>query len=275
MVIIVVANANLGPALVAALERRGQRVTLVAPDDATPAGLLAAGATHADLLIAAAERDEANLIAAALARREFGVRRVIARAHDASLAWLYTPELGVDAVLDEVEWLARLAAGELNQPAVDELARLQAGGLVLVEETLPADSAAGGRPLAEVALPPDSTAVAVWRDGAALPARGDLVLQAGDALVALVRGDQAGALGVALGPPAPPPHPSIEVIRPAVPEGDTLPIEGSAREDIARWRRPAEPGAGQPDAPGAEPAGAEPAGGPAPADDKEADETPR
>ncbi|MGY1454822.1 HAD-IC family P-type ATPase [Streptomyces sp. SS8] len=58
-----------------------------------------AGALTADVLIAATDRDEENLVIGLLAKRRFAVPRVVARVNDTENAWLFDGRWGVDAAI--------------------------------------------------------------------------------------------------------------------------------------------------------------------------------
>jgi trk system potassium uptake protein TrkA len=233
-VIVIAGPAVLGTRVAEALAQRGHQVTQVESLRVSAPALLDAGATHAQLLVAAADTDEANLLAAVLARREFGVPRVLARVVDPARAWLYTPALGVDAALEDATLLVRLAEDLLALDDLDTLARLRQTGFRLVEASVPAESPALGKTIDDLALPAGCTPIVVWRGGQAYAAARNFELQAGDTLAAVARHSQTGALGAVLAPHVEP-APGIQVVETAVPE------------DHERWRRPADAASAPPE----------------------------
>jgi trk system potassium uptake protein TrkA len=68
-----------------------------------------------DVVAAVTGTDETNLVVATLARFEFGVRRVIARVNHPKNKWMFTPAMGVDVAVDQVDVTARLIAEAMLQ----------------------------------------------------------------------------------------------------------------------------------------------------------------
>jgi len=102
------------PDVVELLRRELPAEAIVAGDGADPDVLERAGVHGAAVVAAVTGEDEDNLVVATLARFEYAVRRVIARVNNPRNAWLYTPEMGVDAALDQADLMARLIAGEMS-----------------------------------------------------------------------------------------------------------------------------------------------------------------
>jgi trk system potassium uptake protein len=117
MRIIVVGGAGLAEQVATALERAGDEVTVidvdpgresalakaglraVRGDPTVPATLEAAGALRADVLVAGTQSDETNLVVSLLAKKHFGVRRVIGRVNDPANEELFGQSWGVDALV--------------------------------------------------------------------------------------------------------------------------------------------------------------------------------
>ncbi len=81
---------------------------------ADPNVLEAAGIQQADVVAAVTGSDETNLVVCSLARLEFHVPRIIARVNNPRNAWLYTPQMGVDAALNQADLLAHLIIEEMS-----------------------------------------------------------------------------------------------------------------------------------------------------------------
>lgn len=117
MRIIVVGGAGVAEQVATALASAGDEVTVVdtdpgreaaltaaglrpvSGDPIVPATLEAAGARLADVVIAASRSDSVNLVASLLAKKHFGVARVIARVNDPANEELFGPHWGVDALV--------------------------------------------------------------------------------------------------------------------------------------------------------------------------------
>ena len=79
-------------ATVAAREReRGGRV-VIAGDACEPSVLDRAGLESVDTVVAATGDDEDNLVVSLLAKRNYGVPRVVARVNNPKNAWLFTED---------------------------------------------------------------------------------------------------------------------------------------------------------------------------------------
>lgn len=81
---------------------------------ADPAALEAAGVRHVQVVAAVTGTDATNLVVTSLARFAFHVPRTIARVHTPKHAWLFTPDLGVDVVVNQADLMAHLIAQEME-----------------------------------------------------------------------------------------------------------------------------------------------------------------
>ena len=79
-----------------------------------PVVLEKAGIHDAEVVVAVTPTDEGNLVVANLAKFEFGVKRVIARANNPKNSWMFTAEMGVDVGLTEADILAHIVVKEMN-----------------------------------------------------------------------------------------------------------------------------------------------------------------
>ncbi len=72
-----------------------------------------AGVRRCDAVIVAAESDAVTLVAATLAKFEFGVPLVVARVIDPAHRWLFGADLGVDVVVDDARLVADVVTESL------------------------------------------------------------------------------------------------------------------------------------------------------------------
>jgi trk system potassium uptake protein TrkA len=186
------------PDVVDKLRRELSPETIVPGDGADPDVLERAGIRDADVVAAVTGDDEDNLVIATLARFEFSVRRVIARVNNPRNAWLYTPEMGVDAAINQADLMAKLIAEEMSLGEMLTLVKLRRGEVSLVEERIEAGAPAAGRKVRDLPLPGGCTLAAIIRRGEVLAPRGDTPLEAGDELIAVVRTDQQAQLNALL-----------------------------------------------------------------------------
>ncbi|WP_017593801.1 potassium channel family protein [Nocardiopsis potens] len=161
-----------------------------------------------DVAIAASGDDKVNLVFSLLAKREFGVDRVIARINDPRDEWLFTEAWGVDEAVSPPRLIAGLVDGG---PAARAAGDGSDGGALppgsaaetdLLEFTLTEGSPHSGTAVAELtpALPDGVVLVAVVRDGRAAPPDPATALRPGDDLVFLGGVDSAEELGSLLDP---------------------------------------------------------------------------
>ncbi|KAF5032690.1 Trk system potassium uptake protein TrkA [anaerobic digester metagenome] len=172
---------------------------VVAGSGADPAVLEATGVRDADVLAAVTGTDATNLVATSLARFEFGVPRTIARVKDPANGWMFTPAMGVDAVVDQAGLMAQLIAEEMSLGGMTTLLKLSKGDCSIVEQTVHPQAPAAGKRIAELAFPAECILVAVLRGGQLVIPHGDTVLVAGDEVIALVHKSAAQGLSRILG----------------------------------------------------------------------------
>ncbi|MBN2388612.1 MAG: TrkA family potassium uptake protein [Anaerolineales bacterium] len=177
--------------------------SVLAGDGSSPAILEQAEVRRADVLAAVTGSDETNLVVTSLARFEFEVPRVIARINNPKNQWLFTPEMGVDAALNQAEILGRLVAEEMSLGDMMTLLKLRKGEYSLVEEKVHPQSPAAGKDLRELQLPSECVIVAVIRKNTLLIPHGDTVLQPADEILALVHASHLGRLDALLSPQKP------------------------------------------------------------------------
>ncbi len=160
--------------------------TVINGDATDPAILADAGADEADTLAAVTGKDEENLVICQLAKRDFTVRRVIARASNPRNHEVMQ-RLGVDLVVSSTEIIADLIEREIAREAVHTLLTFHHGEMTLLEVDLPSGAAAVGRYVRDLArqLPEDSVLVTLIRGDRVIFPRGDTQLQAHDAVLAV------------------------------------------------------------------------------------------
>ena len=174
--------------------------TVVAGSFTDPVVLEKAGIKQADVVVALTPTDEANLVVSTLARFEFGVKRVIARANNPKNSWLFTPEMGVDVGLTEADLMAHVVAEEMSLGDMITLLKLNKGRYSLVQEKVHPASDATGKSLRELSLPLECVVAAVIRKNELIIPHGDTVLMPGDEVLALSHVSKVQTLASLLGP---------------------------------------------------------------------------
>lgn len=217
--VIVVGGGKVGRYLASLLRESGLAVKIIEARPARAAELRSAGFDAVDgsgtdagtleragirvawSLVAVTGADETNLAIASLARYEFGVRRVIARVVDPRNAWIFGPELGVDAAVNQADILAHLALEELSLGEMRILLKLRRGQYELIEEEVQPGAPIVGMAVGDVGLPDRCVLVGVIRSGELEPVGSGTRLRQGDLVLAVVHSDQAATLSSLLTAP--------------------------------------------------------------------------
>jgi trk system potassium uptake protein TrkA len=163
-----------------------------------PVLLESAGIRQAHVVAAVTGDDETNLVVTTLARFEFNTPRTIARINNAKNAWMFTPVMGVDVAVNQADLMAQLIAEEMSLGDMVTLFKLHKGDYSLVEERVHPTAAAVGQAVRNLPLPAECTLAGVIRGGQLLMPRGDLVLRAGDEVLAVVHAGHASQLAALL-----------------------------------------------------------------------------
>ncbi len=159
---------------------------LIAGDGSSPAVLESTGIRNAQVVVAVTGQDEDNLVISSLARFEYSVPRTIARVNNPKNNWLFTPEMGVDCPLSDVDILAQLIAEEMSLGDMMTLLKLRKGEYSVVEEKVRQDSPAVGKKISELDIPKECVIAAIIRSGRLVIPRGDSILQPMDEILAVV-----------------------------------------------------------------------------------------
>ncbi|MCI0403913.1 MAG: NAD-binding protein [Acidobacteria bacterium] len=146
-----------------------------------------AGMGRANVFVAVTNHDQDNLIACQIAKQRFGVAKTIARVKNPRNE-VAMQKLGVDITVSSTAIITALIQSELPTSRIRTVLDLRTGGgLELMEYHLDSRSPVAGKPLRQLELPPDCNIVTIIRQGDAIIARGETVLQNGDVVLALVK----------------------------------------------------------------------------------------
>jgi trk system potassium uptake protein TrkA len=204
MKIIIVGCGRVGAAVAQSMSAAGHDVTVVDSDPTafdrlgtsfrgrTVVGicfdrdvLIRAGIQSADAFAAVTSSDNANALAARIARDRFGVPRVIARLYDPQRRALYD-KLGLQTI-SSASWGATQIERLLTAPEFQPVYSICDGDMqlvqVMVEEPL------NGRPASLLAQPDESVVVALTRTSRTFIPKPDEVLQIGDIVMVAVKSE--------------------------------------------------------------------------------------
>ena len=186
------------PELLAKLERELPKASILQGDGCDPTVLENAGITRADVVAAVTGDDEDNIVVATLAKRQYGVKRVIARVNNHKNEWLFTKDLGIDVAVSQAHIIAKLIEEETAIKDIVTLLKLRRGDVALLQETLQDESRAVGQRLSQLGVPKNCVLVTVLRGNEVLFPSGDTVFQSGDEILAVANAGSAKELELAL-----------------------------------------------------------------------------
>ena len=147
-----------------------------------------AGASRADVFIAATGSDATNLVACQVAKNVFKTPRALALIRDSNNRSIFE-RLGVDVVVDAVHpAVVALEEGIPGQPMV-HISDLAPEGTELVSVSVPADSPIVGMAPLEVDLPPHNYICLITKRGQTHLPSDTMVVEAGDELFLVVTAD--------------------------------------------------------------------------------------
>jgi trk system potassium uptake protein len=166
-----------------------------------PRTLELAGIDRAQVLVASMSNDAENLSLCFIARERFKVPRTIATINDPRNAWLFDRKFHVDVALNQADILASLIEQEMSLGDMMTLLKLRKGNYSLVSETLPLGARAVGLEIHQLPLPRSSVICAILRRNEVVIPRGNVRLEAGDDVLALVDDESAPELAALFGAP--------------------------------------------------------------------------
>ena len=154
--------------------------------------LMEAGAADADLIVAATDNDEVNLLAASIARR-LGVRKTIARVHDYTYleqeSINYSRSLGIDRLICPEYLTAGAIAQSLRNPAALAVENFAGGQVEMQQFRTPSGAKAIGQLLADLPLPSGARIAAISRGREVVIPDGSLRIEEKDIIFLVANAD--------------------------------------------------------------------------------------
>lgn len=166
-----------------------------------PAVLERAGIARCQVLASCLPNDSDALAVCFLARTRYRVPRIIATIDDPQDAWLFGKLFHVDVALNQSEILATLIEEEMSLGDMMTLLKLRRGRFSLVEEKIPPGAKAVGAAIRDLPLPRQCVIAAIIRRGNIVIPKGDVRLEQGDEVLAIVDPATRDDLARLLGPP--------------------------------------------------------------------------
>lgn len=169
-----------------------RETTIYHGDGTKPYVLDEAGAGNCKIAIALTPRDEDNLVACQICKRNFGVKKTVALVSDPKKTEFFR-QMGVDSVVCAISAVTNIIR---QQAIVDDLVNIIPVGLgqvQIIEVHIPGEAAVSGKKLWEIELPKEVVVGCILRRDSAIIPRGDTRINSGDTLVMIVRNGQEEA----------------------------------------------------------------------------------
>jgi trk system potassium uptake protein TrkA len=217
MYIIIIGGGSVGYSLCKVLLREGHEVLVLDKDPAKcekfedelgsvcmrgdgceVAVLAEAGASRADVFIAATNEDEDNLVACQVAKYKFGVPRTIARVNDPKHEQIFK-KLGIDCPVSVTNVILEHIEEKLPTHPLIHLLSMGEEKMEVVEIKVLEGSKSVGKAVKELTLPADSVMALLIRNGQKpIVPTADTVLMVNDRIIALTTTDSEEALKAGL-----------------------------------------------------------------------------
>src|SRR5215813_6627191 len=138
-----------------------------------------------DVVVAVTGDDEDNVIICQLAREKYGVETVIARVNDPRNQ-PYFDLLGISPTVSATASIMALIEHEVPEHGLIHLLELRRENLEIVEIVIDPNAACAGKTINDVALPEGSRVISVVRNGKAEAPDGEMQLEPGDSVLAIL-----------------------------------------------------------------------------------------
>lgn len=163
--------------------------TVVVGSGSDPNILESCGIINSDVVAAVTGEDETNLVAATIAKFEFGVPRVIANVNNPANAWLFNSSMGVDVTLNQADLMAHIVIEEMDLKNMMTLMKMNHGDFSIVQVKVAASSKAVNKDVKDLNLPTQAVLFAIYRGKNVLIPRGNTTIFSGDDVLAFADAD--------------------------------------------------------------------------------------
>ena len=150
-----------------------------------------------DRAVAVTGDDEDNIVICQLAREHYGIEKTIARVNDPRNQ-PYFELLGISPTVSATASIMGLIEHEVPEHGLIHLLELKQENLEIVEIGIDKDASCAGRAIDRIALPSGSRIISVVRDGKARLPEGEMTLETGDAVLAILESGREDELRRAL-----------------------------------------------------------------------------
>lgn len=144
-----------------------------------------AGIEEADVIIAATGKDEENLLICQMAKIDFKVPKAIARINNPKNEAIFK-ELGIEHTVSSTTVIAHLIEEEAIIEGLKTLMTIDQGDVSLTEYVVGINSEVSGHKIKELILPEECNIAYILRQRKVVIPRGEVMLQNGDRIIAVV-----------------------------------------------------------------------------------------
>lgn len=206
MKVLIIGAGNLGYYLAKNLLEKGDKVSVIEIDKSrcefiknelnipvirgdgtTPEALEKAAPDRFDAVVVVTGKDEDNLIACEIAKKQFGVKKTVSRSNNPKNASLMK-RMGIDIVVDTTQIITDLVEHEIDGAAVQVMANISNSDAVISEYKIPDKWKKSGKSVMELDIPPDCVLIYILRNNSLMIPRGNTIIMAGDEITALAIG---------------------------------------------------------------------------------------
>ncbi|MHC1750816.1 MAG: TrkA family potassium uptake protein [Cellulosilyticaceae bacterium] len=152
-----------------------------------------AGIEEADVIIAATGKDEENLLICQMAKINFKVPKAITRINNPKNEAIFK-QLGIEHTVSSTTVIAHLIEEEAIISGLKTLLTIEEGDVSLTECVVESNSEVSGCKIKNLVLPEECNIAYILRQRKVVIPRGDVVLQNGDRIIAVVTCKQKRAL---------------------------------------------------------------------------------
>ena len=137
-----------------------------------------------DVVVVLTPRDHDNLVVAQLAKRIFGVEKVVSLVNDPENVEIFK-NLGISTVVNLTMLINQTLETLMFAEEIEQQIPLEEERLIFLKFEIPQNSPSKGKALKDVPLPPESIVAAIVRGKDVIIPRGDTVIESGDRLFVL------------------------------------------------------------------------------------------
>lgn len=171
-----------------------EEITVIHGDGTKPYILDEAGAADCDFSIAMSPKDEDNLVASQICKKEFNVKKTVSLLSDPRKTEFFY-QMGVDKVVCATQAITSIIEQQAFIDEMTNIVPIAKGHAQIVEVRIPTDSPVDGKKLWEIDLPKEVVIGCILRGETTIIPRGDTRICAGDNLVVIsVNGQEMAAI---------------------------------------------------------------------------------